>query len=111
MQFIKDNDLYKVARITGPTHNFLAIRLCDSNCSVKVTELPTQQFEVGKLDSKEVLSQVLAGLEDINTELGREYFVSEIQFIPTDSKPTSVYRFLTQELIRRIDIGEEFLKV
>jgi hypothetical protein len=35
MQFIIDNDLYKIARITGPNHNFLAIRLSEKNVTQK----------------------------------------------------------------------------
>lgn len=111
MQFIKDKDLYKAARITGPTHNLLAIRLSDRKCSTKATALPTKQGETERLDSEEVLTQVLSGLEDINRELGREYFISEIQFIPSDSKPTSTYRLLVRELIKRIDEEAEFVVV
>lgn len=111
MQFIKDKGLYKVARITGPTHNLLAIRLSDSKCSTKVTALPVKQGEVERLDGEEILTQVLSGLESINQELGKEYFVSEIQFIPSDSKPTSAYRLLVQELVKRIDEEGEFVVV
>lgn len=111
MQFIKDNDFYKVARITGPTHNFLSIRLSDTKCSPKVTALPVRQGELKKLDGQEVLSQVSNGLDTVNIELGKKYFVSEVQFVPSDSESSSVYKLLIHELIKRIDSKGEFVEV
>jgi hypothetical protein len=111
MQFIKDNDLYKAARITGPTHNFLAIRLSGTNCDTKVTPLPIKQGDVERLDGKKVLAQVLNGLDEVNQELGKKYFVSEIQFIPSDSESSSVYGLLINELIKQIDSNGEFVVI
>lgn len=111
MQFIKDNDLYKVARITGPTHNFLAIRLAEENCSTEIKALPIKQGDVERIDSQSVLVQVLRGLDAINLELGAEYQVSEVQFIPSDSDSSSVYELLIRELIKRIDSNGEFVVI
>ncbi len=111
MQFIKDDDLYKVARITGPTHNFLAIRLSETKCTTQVTQLPIKQGDIERLDGKKVLAQVLNGLDGINQKLGKEYFVSEVQFVPSDSESSSVYGFLVSELIKRIDASGEFVVV
>lgn len=110
MQFIKDDDFFKVARITGPTHNLLSIRLSRGFCSPKITPLSIKAGENKQLESQKVLAQVLSGLDVINKELRKEYFVSEVQFIPSDSKPVSVYNFLTQELIKRIDSNGEFVE-
>lgn len=111
MQFIKDNDLYKVARITGPTHNFLAIRLSETKCVTQVTPLPIKQGDVERLDGEKVLAQVLNGLAEVNQELVKEYFVSEVQFVPSDTESSSVYSFLVSELIKRIDSNSEFIVV
>ncbi|MBN0989898.1 hypothetical protein [Amphritea pacifica] len=111
MQFIKDNDLYKVARITGPTHNFLAIRLSKKKCVPQVIPLPIKQGGVERLDKEKVLAQVLNGLDVVNQELGKEYFVSEIQFVPSDTESSSVYIFLVNELIKRIDSNGEFVVI
>tara|TARA_B100000745_G_C20073369_1_gene366494 strand:+ start:501 stop:836 length:336 start_codon:yes stop_codon:yes gene_type:complete len=109
MQFIRDNGLYKVARITGPTHNFLAIRLSEEKCSTEVTALPVKHGDAVKLDGQKVLSQVLNGLEAVNLELGTEYFLSEVQFVPSDSESSTVYGLLIEELIKRIDANADFV--
>lgn len=109
--FIKGDDLYKVARITGPTHNFLAIRLSEKKCVGQVTPLPIKQGDVERLGGEKVLAQVLNGLDQVNQELGKEYFVSEVQFVPSDTEPASIYGFLVRELIKRIDSNGEFVVV
>lgn len=109
MQFIKDHDLYKVARITGPTHNLLIIRLSENVCDTKITPLPIKEGQISKLQCQEVLAQVLAGIDEINHELASEYFVSEVQFLPSDSEPVSIYKYLVKVLVKRIDSNNEFL--
>ncbi len=109
MQFIKDKDLYKVARITGPTHNFLAIRLPDTKCVTQLTPLPIKPGDVERLDGTKILAQVLSGLDEVNQEFGKEYFVSEVQFVPSDTKPLSAYAFLVREIIKRIESNNEFV--
>ncbi|MCW7552810.1 hypothetical protein NX722_09175 [Endozoicomonas gorgoniicola] len=111
MQFIKEKNFFKVARITGPTHNLLSIRLSKSKCSPKITPLPVKRGEIERLKGEAVLTQVLAGLDIVNKELQKQYFVLEIQFIPSDSQPASVYNLLVQELIKRIDSNGEFVVV
>ena len=111
MQFIKDNDLYKVARITGPSHNFLAIRLSKTKCVTKVIELAIKPGEVKKLDNQKVLAEVLHGLDEINQQLGKEYYISEVQFIPSDTESSSTYSLLVAQLIQRIDSNDEFIQV
>ena len=111
MQYIKDKDLYKVARITGPTHNLLAVRLSEKKCSTQVVSLPIKQGDIERLEGDEVLAQVLAGLDEVNKELEKEYFISEVQFVPSDTGPISIYEFLVKELIKRIDSKGEFVVV
>ncbi|CCN72623.1 conserved hypothetical protein [Vibrio nigripulchritudo SFn118] len=103
MIYIRDNNLYKIARITGPTHNFLAIRLSESKCSIKVKALFSRTEEELRIDEESVVAQVLSGLTSTNLELKTEYYVSEIHYVPSDTKSSSVYKFLTIELLRRID--------
>lgn len=111
MQFIFDNGIYKIARITGPQHNLLGLRLSETGEVVKVVSLPIKNGEEPKVEEQEVLRQVEEGLQNINRELGRQYFISEVQYVPSDSESTSVYSFLTQELIRRIDGEGEFITI
>ena len=111
MQFIHDNDLYKIVRITGSTHNLLIIRLSEIKCSTQITKLQVKQGDIERLDEQDVLTHVLTGLEEVNQKLGKNYFLSEVQYVPSDTEPTSVYSFLIMELIKRIDLNGEFVVV
>lgn len=111
MQFVKDNDLYKVARLTGPTHNLLAVRLSVAKCRTEVTALPVRPGDLKRLDGQKILSQVLAGLDSVNTELGKEYFLSEVQYVPSDTESPFVYKFLIRALVTRIDAGGKFVVI
>lgn len=111
MQFIKDNDLFKVARITGPKHNFLAIRLSDEDCPIEVKDLPIKMGEKCRINSDDVKEEISLGLAEVNKELGARYYVSEVQYIPSDSPPVSIYRMLIAELIKRIHHDGDFLIV
>jgi hypothetical protein len=111
MQFILDNDVYKVARITGPEHNFLGIRLADTNQGIDVVELPLKVGERRQIDTNMVLEQVVEGLQGINEELRTKYAISHVYFVPSDSPSKSVYKLLISELIRRIDGQGEFVVV
>lgn len=111
MQFIKDRDLYKVARITGPCHNFLAIRLSEEECIPQITPLPIKRGDVEQLDGQHILAQILKGLDEVNRALGTTYHLSEVQYIPSDSESSSVYEFLIVELIKRIEANGTFVVV
>lgn len=111
MQFIVEKGLYKVARITGPSHNLLAIRLSEADENIEVVPLPIKANEKVRITPQDVLCQVKSGLSSINQELGKEYFISEIQFLPSDTYSPTVYEMLTRELIKRIDVGGNFVTV
>jgi len=111
MQYIFDKGVYKIVRITGPQHNLLGIRLTDSECVKNVVSLPIKDNDQPKVDKLNVLSQVESGLNKINKELNKNYHISEIQFISSDTMSSSVYSLLIQELIKRIDSQGKFIEV
>ncbi|WP_218176868.1 hypothetical protein [Pseudomonas gingeri] len=69
MQFAFDNGIYKVARITGSSYNFLAIQLVEREVDIAVCPLPIKEGEIPRVDSDEVLSQVKAGLGTVRKEM------------------------------------------
>ncbi|CAM3827156.1 hypothetical protein VA7868_01782 [Vibrio aerogenes CECT 7868] len=108
MQFSFNNGLYKANHIAGRSHNFLAIRLSDLKQDTKVTALPVlpnEELRVGALD---VLEQVRAGLSLINQEAGKNYYISEIQYVPSDTYSPDIYQKLAIELLHRIHLGAVF---
>jgi hypothetical protein len=111
MKFIKDNDVYKVARITGVQDNILGISFAETNSNVQIIEWKNKKKLVHKTSPEEVLKQVEDGLRDINRELGTNYSVSKIYFLPSDSPSNSVYKYLITEIVKRVDNKEEFVIV
>lgn len=108
MQFVFDNGFYKVARITGSQDNLLSVRLSNTKCAIQIVPLPSKGKEVAQIDKNEVLRQVKKGLSLVNQKLEKQYFLSEIQFVSSGANSPSVYNYLIQELIMRIDSGGEF---
>jgi hypothetical protein len=110
MQFVVDDGVYKVARITGPQHNLLGIRLADSAGKMRVISLPVKNGGAARIDGENVARQVKSGLLKANNELCKEYYISEVRFVSTDTYSSEMYELLTIELIKRIDCGGEFSK-
>jgi hypothetical protein len=111
MQFVKDGDVYKVARITGSQDNILGVSFSDQEASIEVIEWDAKRGAKLKSSSDQVLEQVLSGLKEVNQALGKKYFLSKIYFLPSDSSANSIYEFLIKELIKRLENGGEFVKV
>jgi hypothetical protein len=106
MQYIYDSDTYKVARISGPTHNLLGLAFGDcENCPLEVVPLKKKDDDDG-IDADDVREQVLSGIQEINEELGVNYKVRKIQFVPSDTSSRTVYKELTKEIVRKIEEGD-----
>ena len=99
MRIIKDGDFYKLARITGPTHNMLSVRFGHSREAT--IEALTEKFE-GGLSSEEVKKQVLEGVSKANEELKTDYQVKDIQFLRSDSPPEKIYSALAFHLTKKM---------
>ncbi len=111
MQFLYDGSFYKAVKVSGPKHNLLAISL-GSNCKApEIIELSSKEKGSQRLDSDEVLSQVVFGLEQVNQELGTNYMVEAIQYVPSDTPSKQVYIELTQLIIKKIHEGGDFVRL
>lgn len=111
MQFSLNKDVYQAARITGPEHNFLGIQLANKHEKIDVVQLPLKTGECALIGKGAVVAQVEQGLLDVNISLRENYAISKIFFVPSDTPSTSVYRYLTVELIKRIHRRDVFLNV
>jgi len=110
MQFIKDGEVYKVIRITGPTHNIVGLVFSDiPNCEINVVPLG-EKTEISKISAEAVKKQVIEGLELINSELGLQYKIKEIQFDPSDSPSKCIYKELTMEIVNHVNFGHTFIQ-
>jgi len=111
MMFSRVGSLYRVARITGPAHNLLGLEFHDHSVSsdVVVDKLQSPDGpETGGLPEAQVRDAALAGVEEANKDRGTSYSVKRVQYIPADSPPTDVYRFLARCIVERIDNRQPF---
>jgi len=106
MQFIKDGEVFKVARITGSQDNILGVTFASEEVIVEVKAWEVNKSAKIRSTSKQVLGQVLSGLELVNVTLGSQYFLSKIYFLPSDSASNAVYKLLIQELIKFFHIDK-----
>jgi len=112
MRFSKTENMYRVSRITGSQDNILGIVFSENKKeTIDLIEWEIKEGANIKATSEQVLEQVLSGLKKANEELGKNYQLSEIHFLPSDSASNSVYEFLIQELVKHYDTGSEFLEI
>src|SRR5438105_4060843 len=110
MLFIKEKNIYKVIKITGPKHNLLGLSFCgniDKN-NIEIIELPISTNEKQQISSSVIKAQVCAGIEEINAKSINKYKIDKIYFIPSDSFSEVVYKELTIEIIKRLEQSDKF---
>lgn len=106
MQFNFNNGIYRVVRITGPTHNFLGLAFWTpqekEGDAVSVEPLTIKPNEPVRLDAEDVREEVLEGVREANAQLRANYRPSRIQFVPSDSRPAEIYRMLARRIVERL---------
>lgn len=111
MVYNKSRNFYLVTHITGPTHNLLIVRLVKSDVEItpQVKVLPRAGgCRCGLPDADAVLQNTARGVVEANALLGTNYQVAEVRFVENDSRNETVYAYMAQKLIERIEAGEEF---
>lgn len=111
MHFSRLGNSFRVARITGPSHNLLGIEFGNEPDSPLVTVLDTVQRNPptgSLLLTTEVRSNVLLGVADANADFGTNYSVKRIEFVATDSPPHEIYRLLARSIVERMAKQEPF---
>jgi hypothetical protein len=106
LRFSFDGEIYKVVRITGPTHNFLGLAFMQAgvNGTVRVEPIVLKPGEPVRLRADEVRDKVMEGISEGNAELGTSYRASRIQFVPGDTGPVDIYRMLARRIVQRMHL-------
>jgi hypothetical protein len=102
MHFRHDGSKHAVTRITGPSHNYLAITFTTENQSrePQVIELPPRgDCEHRSLDHARVLAAVFAGVAEGNREFSASFAVESLQYVANDTGPEEVYRPLARAIV------------
>jgi hypothetical protein len=102
MQFINEAPLYKLVRITGPTHNFLGLELSEDPAEAVSLEALDGINPSMQLDETEIRTQVRAGIERAKSIFGRDFHVNRVLYVSSDSPSPTVYADLTFEILRRV---------
>jgi hypothetical protein len=102
VQVTKVGNMYKVARITGPHHNFLGLALSEE----AVPSLTVERLQVGEegrpartLDEHQLLTAVRRGIADANQQLGTHFCVATVQYVVTDTLDVAVYALLAHHIV------------
>lgn len=102
MQFSREGDWYQVIRITGPSHNLLALKVGEIGTSEPEVDRLSVSNEAPMIDAEDVQKQVLEGVEEANTQLGTDYRVTAIRFVATDTPSSSIYSSLAKVIVEQL---------
>lgn len=94
----------------------MGIRFAETNTSKSDPQVIKWDFRnsnkgIIQTSEKEVLNQVILGLELINKSLKTNYKLSKIYFSPFDASRNQIYYGLISTLIRHYHSGNEFKEV
>ena len=96
MRFSRDEDLYIMTHIPGPSHNYLGLRFGGADMPRLV---PTGPAGVNHLEPRWVLAEVLAGVAAANERLETDYRVREVHFRVDDSRREGIYTEMARLLV------------
>ena len=99
-----NGNIHKIARMTGNKNNFLEIILSNihENIKIKPLTIKVKGENVINILPEEVSFYVTQGVDLIYEKYKRKFFISEISFCQSDSRPSSIYAFLTFHLLEDI---------
>ena len=101
MNVVKNDGMYKTARISGPKHNYLALALSAiTPIEVKIRPRITHGCETSDIDESKLLAAVNEGVEDGNRDTGRTLSIDCIEYVPTDTPDYKVYKELARAIIQ-----------
>jgi hypothetical protein len=102
MKLTKDGNVYKLARITGPKHNFLGLALSGAEVpSLTIERLQVDDGGVyaGTLDEQQFVEAVRQGVMEANQKFGTHFYITKLQYVVTDTPDPSVYSLLAQKIV------------
>lgn len=99
MRFTRKDNMYRIIRLTGSQDNISDVSFDEdnkNNIEIEVIEWPIQEGEKIRTSKKEVLNQVLSGLESVNESLGTTYKLSATR---SSSLSLVLYEYARSKLI------------
>jgi hypothetical protein len=102
MQFSKDGDWLQVIRITGPSHNLLALKFGKIDAAGLIVERLSVSNEAPVIDAEDVERQVLEGVAEASALLGEHHHVKAIRFVTTDTPSSNIYFSLAKAIVEQL---------
>lgn len=101
MKVFKNEGMYKISRITGPKHNYLALSLTTTiPTEVIVRSRIINECESCEIDESRLLAAVSKGVEDGNRDTGRTLSLECLEYVPSDTPDYKIYRELARAIIQ-----------
>ena len=105
MQFHTDGKVFKIVRITGPTHNYLGLSFSEDGVDhIDIESMPLGEDGPARLSAVDVCKFVRLGIERANSELSSSYRLKKIQFVLSDSPPVEIYADLARHIVERMHL-------
>ena len=107
MRYSIDGSVYRLTRITGPTHNLLGLGFGhESGGRIIIERLAGPS---GPAIDEGLLEQaVLSGVEAANDALGTDYRPTRIQYVPSDTPDPGIYQNLARVIVERLASGVDY---
>ncbi len=99
MKVVKDQGMYKAARITGPSHNLLCIEFQNIRADALVFEIlgpKNSKFEAAK---QEIIEAIQNSIEITNQRLGTHLLARRIQVMADDTIDIEAYKILAEVIM------------
>lgn len=101
MKIFKKNDRYVVVNMTGNKNNYLSIKFGENKNKIIVKDLERKGAD-GNIDSDLILAQVEKALSRIKDNYKLEFYITDIEFISSDSFSVDIYEKMAFTLLSTI---------
>lgn len=113
MGFYKKDDVFIATRITGPTHNYLGLKLgkdLETVCNnIQIIDL--EKGPKGSLCVEMIKNSACHGINSANKKYNSSYWPVAIFYISTDTNLRDVYSELAFSIVERVALEEDFMPV
>lgn len=111
MHFSRRDQFFQASRITGPTHNLLALSFGEQHDAAAPTIEalpPVGACRHAPLDPQQIFAAVLDGVDMANMQFGVQFGVQRVQYVENDTGPERMYGVLAIKLIEHLVGGGTF---
>lgn len=101
MKIFKKNDRYIVVNMTGNKNNYLSIKFGDKKNKIIFRNLENKVVDCN-IDSDLILVQVEKALSRIKDKYKLEFYITDIEFVSSDSFSVDIYEKMAFTLLSNI---------